>query len=103
MNSSKIISHFRKFIELSSQDEKELDKFFKSKIFSKKEHLLLEGSRCKYHYFVLTGCLRYTISMRRELIRLFSLLLRIGGLLITMHFHINLMQIFLFKLSKKQR
>jgi len=58
MNSSKIISHFRKFIELSSQDEKELDKFFKSKIFSKKEHLLLEGGRCKYHYFVLTGCLR---------------------------------------------
>ncbi|WP_353132020.1 Crp/Fnr family transcriptional regulator [Pseudopedobacter sp.] len=56
--SKKIIEHFRKFIEIDPIDENGILDFFQEKTFAKKENLIESGTRCKFHFFVLNGCLR---------------------------------------------
>ena len=50
--------HLEKFTEISEEEFSAVLPFFDSKQVRKKENLLVEGQICKYHYFVLTGCLR---------------------------------------------
>ncbi len=56
--SEKIIEHFKKFIEFDSKDETEILNFFKPKTFTKKEKLVESNTKCKFHFFVIKGCLR---------------------------------------------
>jgi len=58
MDTSKILEHFRRYIEVSPDEEIEILQYFTSKTFKKKEILLELDSRCRYHYFVINGCLR---------------------------------------------
>jgi cAMP-binding proteins - catabolite gene activator and regulatory subunit of cAMP-dependent protein kinases len=51
-------NHIEKFIKISEQEFLEIAAFFQLQKVKKKEHLLKEGNICRYHYFVLTGCLR---------------------------------------------
>ena len=51
-------AHLKKFIELEEEDFQTVLSFFQSAHVRKKENLLVEGQICKYHYFVLKGCLR---------------------------------------------
>ena len=51
-------AHLKKFIELEEEDFQTVLSFFQSAHVRKKENLLAEGQICKYHYFVLKGCLR---------------------------------------------
>lgn len=50
--------HLEKFIQINDEEFLEISTFFKMKTVSKKENLLLEGSICRQHFFVLEGCLR---------------------------------------------
>lgn len=50
--------HLEKFIQINEEEFLEISTFFKMKTVSKKENLLLEGSICRQHFFVLEGCLR---------------------------------------------
>lgn len=54
----KLLEHFRKYVDIDHTEEAGILSFFQSKTFSKKENLLVQGSTCKYHFFVLAGCLR---------------------------------------------
>jgi len=56
--SKKIIDHFRKFIEVEPKDEDGILDFFQMKTFAKKENLIDSNTRCKFHFFVISGCLR---------------------------------------------
>jgi len=51
-------AHLDKFIEINEADFSAVLTFFQTKNVQKKETLLSEGQVCKFHYFVLTGCLR---------------------------------------------
>src|SRR5688572_14021094 len=51
-------SHLEKFIELNEEEFDAIIAFFQIEHFKKKENLLVEGQICKWHYFVLKGCLR---------------------------------------------
>ena len=51
-------AHLKKFIELEEEDFQTVLSFFQTEHVRKKENLLTEGQVCKYHYFVLKGCLR---------------------------------------------
>ncbi|WP_231561373.1 Crp/Fnr family transcriptional regulator [Sphingobacterium sp. T2] len=53
-----LIRHFKRFVELTSEEESEIVNYFQLKEFSKKENLMELNSRCRYHFFVLKGCLR---------------------------------------------
>ena len=50
--------HIEKFTKISDEDFSEITSFFSLQQVKKKENLLIEGKICKYHYFVLRGCLR---------------------------------------------
>lgn len=50
--------HLKKFISISDEEFESVLSYFKTIRVSKKENLLLEGQVCRYHYFVLNGCLR---------------------------------------------
>jgi CRP-like cAMP-binding protein len=56
--SEKIIEHFRKFVDLDPSDEWAILSFFKSKTYSKRENLFEPNKTCRYHFFVVKGCLR---------------------------------------------
>lgn len=51
-------SHLKKFTEINDDEFQEILPFFQVRKVRKKENLLVEGQVCKYHYFVLQGCLR---------------------------------------------
>jgi CRP-like cAMP-binding protein len=51
-------AHIHKFTTVSESDFANILTFFKTKTVRKKQNLLAEGQVCKYHYFVLKGCLR---------------------------------------------
>lgn len=51
-------AHLDKFIEIDETEFSSIMTFFEIQKFKKKENLLVEGTICKSHYFVLTGCLR---------------------------------------------
>ena len=50
--------HIEKFVRISDEEFLDVLSFFQTQAVRKKENLLMEGSVCKYHYFVLKGCLR---------------------------------------------
>jgi CRP-like cAMP-binding protein len=50
--------HLEKFITINDEEFLAIAAFFKIKNISKKENVLIEGTICKAHYFVLEGCLR---------------------------------------------
>lgn len=50
--------HLEKFISVSDEEFEAILSYFKTIRVSKKETLIQEGTVCRYHYFVLTGCLR---------------------------------------------
>lgn len=56
--SEKLLQHIRKFIEIDPTNEIEILNFFQSETIRKKENLIEFNDRCKFHYFVVTGCLR---------------------------------------------
>lgn len=51
-------NHIAKFALLSDEEFTQIMPFFKMMTVRKKSNLLIEGEVCKYHYFVLNGCLR---------------------------------------------
>src|SRR3954451_176848 len=51
-------NHIEKFIKINDEEFSEVLSFFQMQHVKKKENLLIEGNACKYHYFVLSGCLR---------------------------------------------
>lgn len=51
-------AHLDRFIEINDEDFSQIFPFFRIKTVKKKENLLTEGQICKWHYFVLNGCLR---------------------------------------------
>ncbi|MGN6647988.1 MAG: Crp/Fnr family transcriptional regulator [Cytophaga sp.] len=53
-----LLTHVRKFISLTPEEEMLLSGFFQYRKVSKKENLLQTGDPCKQNYFVLKGCLR---------------------------------------------
>jgi len=53
-----LIEHFRKFIEIDTQDEREILNFFQPKTFAKKKVLTEQSRKCNLHFFVVKGCLR---------------------------------------------
>jgi CRP-like cAMP-binding protein len=50
--------HVEKFIAISEAEFLEIVSFFQFEKVKKKQNLMVEGQVCKYHYFVLKGCLR---------------------------------------------
>src|SRR4051812_3204269 len=50
--------HIEKFITINEEEFLDIFSFFQVQHVKKKENLLVEGQICKYHYFVLKGCLR---------------------------------------------
>lgn len=50
--------HIDKFIKIKDEEFSGILSFFKQENVKKKENLLVEGKVCRYHYFVLNGCLR---------------------------------------------
>ena len=50
--------HIEKFININEEEFLAIFSFFQVQQVKKKENLLMEGQVCKYHYFVLNGCLR---------------------------------------------
>lgn len=56
--SEQLIKHFRKYIDIDEKDESEILHFFHSETFEKKNNLIDLNTKCKFHFFVLKGCLR---------------------------------------------
>ena len=54
----KILEHFRKFIELDAAEEAEILSYFRPDTFLKKQNLIEANSKCRFHFFVVKGCLR---------------------------------------------
>lgn len=50
--------HINKFVKITEDEFSAILSFFHTQHIKKKNNLLSEGQLCKYHYFVLTGCLR---------------------------------------------
>lgn len=50
--------HLEKFITVNDEEFLAIVAFFKTKKVIKKENLLLEGTICRQHFFVIEGCLR---------------------------------------------
>ncbi|ANE49652.1 Crp/Fnr family transcriptional regulator [Flavisolibacter tropicus] len=51
-------NHIEKFIKINVKEFEDIFSFFQLQQVRKKENVLVEGNVCKYHYFVLKGCLR---------------------------------------------
>ena len=56
--SEQLIQHYRKYIEIDMDAGLETLRFFQPNTFAKKETLMEENTRCRFHFFVLQGCLR---------------------------------------------
>ncbi|MGN6166513.1 MAG: Crp/Fnr family transcriptional regulator [Flavisolibacter sp.] len=50
--------HIEKFVILSDEEFSGIMAYFQPEKVRKKENLMVEGQVCRYHYFVLKGCLR---------------------------------------------
>lgn len=57
-NTANLIRHLKKYIPIDPADESTILTYFQAKTFIKKENLIVQNSRCNYHFFVLKGCLR---------------------------------------------
>jgi Cyclic nucleotide-binding domain. len=52
------ITHVQKIIQVSTLNEVQVLSYFEEQQCPKKDILLPSNTRCKYHYFVIEGCLR---------------------------------------------
>lgn len=50
--------NIKRHLNLSEDELKMFNTYFKSKVISKKDYLLKEGETCKYEAFVIKGCFR---------------------------------------------
>src|SRR6476469_10809098 len=50
--------HIEKFIVINEEEFSEVMSLFQVEQVQKKQNVMVEGQVCKYHYFVLRGCLR---------------------------------------------
>lgn len=50
--------HISRFAAVSDEDFDKILSYFTKKTFKKKENLMKEGQICRYHFFVVKGCLR---------------------------------------------
>jgi CRP-like cAMP-binding protein len=50
--------HIEKFIVINEEEFSEVLSFFQVEQVQKKQNVMVEGQVCKYHYFVLKGCVR---------------------------------------------
>ena len=50
--------HIEKFVHISDEEFLNILDYFQPERVRKKQNLMIEGQVCKYHYFVLKGCLR---------------------------------------------
>lgn len=53
-----LIDHFRNYIALDTEEAEQIMGFFQSKTCRKREELVATGTKCKFHFFVVKGCLR---------------------------------------------
>ncbi len=51
-------SHIQKFVPVTEEEFTAILSFLQVHTVKKKENLLTEGQVCRYHYFVVSGCLR---------------------------------------------
>lgn len=58
MNTRDIANHIRKFVAISEDMEKELNKFFLVKKYKKNEYLLRLGNNVSFDFFIIKGCVR---------------------------------------------
>jgi CRP-like cAMP-binding protein len=56
--SHKLFKHIAEFAEVTESDFAVILPYFRPQGFSKKEHLMSNGDKCQYNYFVLEGCLQ---------------------------------------------
>jgi CRP-like cAMP-binding protein len=56
--SAQLLGHLSKFVAVPAEDQAGILAFFRPMHPKKKENLLTEGQVCKYHYFIVQGCLR---------------------------------------------
>lgn len=56
--SATLKAHIEKYIRVSDADFAGILSFFETLAMRKKANLLTEGKVCRYHYFVVRGCLR---------------------------------------------
>lgn len=54
-----LIKAIRKYIPLSPDDEKVIERLFKRKVFRQDEHFLEAGTTCRYVGFIDSGLVRY--------------------------------------------
>jgi CRP/FNR family transcriptional regulator, anaerobic regulatory protein len=58
-----LLTHIKRYISLTDEEEKILLSYFKHKEVKKKEHIQKEGQICSANHFILKGCLRmYSIT-----------------------------------------
>lgn len=53
-----LLNHIRKFTDLSDDEFESVISYFEPLTVKKKENLITEGQVCRWHYFVVKGCLR---------------------------------------------
>ena len=53
-----LTQHIRKYVKIDTKDESRFSHFFQQKTFEKKEILIEQNTRCRFHFFVIKGCLR---------------------------------------------
>lgn len=51
-------NHIEKFVRINEEEFADILTFFSRQEVKKKQNLLVEDKICRYHYFVLRGCLR---------------------------------------------
>jgi len=53
-----LLEHISRFIKITEQEHNEIQRYFTTHIFNKKQNLHAAGKACKSNYFVEKGCLR---------------------------------------------
>jgi CRP-like cAMP-binding protein len=51
-------NHIKKFVEIGDEEFADIVAFFKLQAVRKKENIQVAGKVCRFHFFVLSGCLR---------------------------------------------
>lgn len=65
MEESKLLYYFKKWTQLSREDEEKIMSAFEPVFIRKKKDLLLAGQSCRYLYFIVKGCVRsYYVDMK---------------------------------------
>lgn len=57
-DNNKLLYYFKKWVDISAEDEKRICSAFERISIDKKTHLLQPEEQCKYIYFIIKGCMR---------------------------------------------